>query len=396
MHEDEQGFLYPVVDVNACINCHLCEKICPVIHQQTATTPIKVFAAKNKDAHICNNSSSGGVFYILAKYIIENNGVVFGAKYDENCEVRHDYTDTIEGISEFQTSKYLQSIIGNSFILAEKFLKEGKKVLFSGTPCQIAGLLNFLKKDYSSQLLTVDIVCHGVPSPLIFRDYLTSLKHSFLKTYDGKSHHDINDVSIDQISFRDKKFGWEKYGFSVRYSIKDISSDNNSTSLSKDNTNSIYFFELSSNNIYMRGFLHDLYLRPSCYNCPTKCGKSHSDITIGDFWGVQNEYPELYTQGLYSLVFANSNFGLSILKQPSLQSAEVSFDNAQKWNPAIYKTATKTQVYNKFWEQYSRIGIAAIEQCCKKQEALRNKKSIFRLFKPIARICRSFLTTKGL
>lgn len=173
--EDNEGFLYPYVDVSSCVDCGLCEKVCPVINQGEAKQADKVYAAINPDDNIRLRSSSGGVFSMLAERIILENGVVFGARFDDNWEVIHDSCETIEGLAAFSGSKYVQSKIGNCFSRTEKYLKEGRKVLFSGTPCQIAGLHKFLRKDYDN-LLTVDVVCHGVPSPAVWRAYLKELK----------------------------------------------------------------------------------------------------------------------------------------------------------------------------------------------------------------------------
>lgn len=171
MCEDEEGFLYPEVDEAICIDCGLCENVCPVINQADARIPLQVYAAKNTDEKIRMHSSSGGVFSILAEQTIKQGGVVFGARFDENWEVKHDYTETIDGVSVFRGSKYVQSKTGDTFKQAEQFLKQNRKVLFSGTPCQIVALKRYLKKEYEN-LLLVDFICHGVPSLGVWRKYL--------------------------------------------------------------------------------------------------------------------------------------------------------------------------------------------------------------------------------
>ena len=177
MNEDKEGFLYPCVDVNICIDCHLCEKVCPVINQKEHHTPVGVYAAKNKDEEARMKSSSGGVFILLAEKILSEKGVVFGARFDQNWEVVHDFAEDLKGVVEFQGSKYVQSRVGDSYKNAEEFLKQGKRVLFTGTPCQVAGLRLFLRKEYEN-LLTVDFVCHGVPSPKVWRMYLKEILNS--------------------------------------------------------------------------------------------------------------------------------------------------------------------------------------------------------------------------
>ena len=171
MAADNEGFLYPQVNSAICIDCGLCEKVCPVINQSAPREPLVVYAAKNNNEDIRLKSSSGGIFTLLAEKVIEEGGVVFGAKFDADWNVVHDYTETIEGLAAFRGSKYVQSIIGDNFKTAKQFLNNGRKVLFSGTPCQIAGLKKYLRKEYDN-LLTVDVVCHGVPSPMVWRDYL--------------------------------------------------------------------------------------------------------------------------------------------------------------------------------------------------------------------------------
>ena len=214
--KDKEGFLYPKVDETTCINCGLCEKVCPVINQHSIRKPLDIYAASNTNEVIKAESSSGGIFTILAETIINEGGVVFGARFNEQYEVVHDFTDNISGLAAFRGSKYVQSKIGNSFSEAETFLKQNRKVLFSGTPCQITGLKKFLRKEYSN-LVTVDFVCHGVPSPEVWRNYLSSIIRP--KGVDGKNSVplSLNDMpSIESISFRDKRNGWKKFGFSVR------------------------------------------------------------------------------------------------------------------------------------------------------------------------------------
>ena len=192
MCEDEEGFLYPEGDEAICIDCGLCENVCPVINQADARIPLQVYAAKNTDEKIRMHSSSGGVFSILAEQTIKQGGVVFGARFDENWEVKHDYTETIDGVSVFRGSKYVQSKTGDTFKQAEQFLKQNRKVLFSGTPCQIVALKRYLKKEYEN-LLLVDFICHGVPSPGVWSCFspngmpLLRVFRSETNAWDGKN-----------------------------------------------------------------------------------------------------------------------------------------------------------------------------------------------------------------
>ncbi len=337
MEEDEQGFLYPKVDLEKCIECHLCEKVCPVINQSEPCKPLHTYAARNKDSEIQRSSSSGGVFFALVNYVIkEKRGVVFGARFNDKWEVVHDYAETLEDAKVFKGSKYVQSRIGDNFKFVEDFLESGRTVLFSGTHCQITGLKLFLRKDYKDQLILVDVACHGVPSPMIWRNYLIYVSPN-------------NNCSVENIldvSFRDKKNGWENYGIRIGYN-KDSSID--------------YLFEPMLNNLYMQGFLKDLYLRPSCYSCPAKCGKSHSDITLADFWGITTSYPEYFAEGYYSLLLANSVRGHEVIcALPDVTTREADYAVALSSNPAIEHSARIPKQYYAFWQRFAVEGIPAI------------------------------------
>lgn len=326
MREDNEGFLYPEVDKNICIDCGLCEKVCPVINQAEERKPLAVYAAKHKDEQIRMASSSGGAFTAIAESVIDEGGVVFGAKFNQDWDVVHSYTETKEGLGAFRGSKYVQSRIGESYKEAEGFLKAGRKVLFSGTPCQIAGLKRFLRKEYDN-LLTVDFICHGVPSPGVWREYLKEEtarqcgeKNSVLQ----RPIHERNAL-IEGISFRDKRLGWKKFSFALALSTTNGSGAKNTVLLS----------EPLNKNIFLRGFLADLYLRPSCHACPSKSFKSRSDITIGDFWGVQNVMPEIDDDKGVSVVMVNSEKAGTLVEKISIEKFFVKYDDVLPYNRAI-------------------------------------------------------------
>lgn len=371
MHEDEQGFLYPKVDLDKCIDCHLCEKVCPVINQAEPRPPLHTYAAKNKNPEVQRTSSSGGVFFALVEYVItEKQGVVFGARFNDKWEVVHDYAENLEDARAFKGSKYVQSRICDNFKKAEEFLKAGRTVLFSGTPCQIAGLRLFLRKDYVEQLICVDFVCHGVPSPMVWRDYLTYITRpkgaTAGKNTDLQSTLNVKMPVITGISFRDKRISWEKYGFAVHAVARkgDQNSDLQST-ISPDEEQEL-LFETLDKNLYMQGFLKDLYLRPSCYACPAKCGKSHSDITLADFWGINNTYPHLYTNEYYSLILAKNDKGLKALDSISINKEEAEYSKALAGNPVIEQNVTKPKGVELFWKLWGTYGIGSIKLTIKK------------------------------
>ena len=176
MQQDAEGFLYPQVDTSNCIDCGLCENVCPFLHPYEPRTPIHTYAAINNDEQIRLESSSGGIFTLLAEQIINDGGVVFGALFDDNWQVTIDHTETTDGLAAFRGSKYVQARVGDTYAKCAKFLKAGRKVLYSGTPCQVTGLKLYLGKDYDN-LQLVEIACHGVPSPAVWRDYLYSVSH---------------------------------------------------------------------------------------------------------------------------------------------------------------------------------------------------------------------------
>lgn len=321
LYEDEEGFLYPRVDKTVCIDCGLCEKVCPVLNQSEGHEPVAVYAAKNPNEEIRMQSSSGGIFTMLAERIIDEGGVVFGACWDKDWNVVHDYAESKEDIAKFRGSKYVQSNIGETFKQTETFLIEGRKVLFSGTPCQIAGLKHFLLKDYDN-LLTIEIICHSVPSPGVWQQYLTEK----LQTIGW------NKSDIRHISFRSKATGWKGYSFMI------------------ENKDGNVFSELGSKNAFMRGFLANLYTRPSCQKCPAKQLKSGSDITLGDFWGINSLMPEIDDDKGVSVVIVNTEKGREAMHIVD-NLLPASWTDICSKNPAVVKSATASAKKDQFFQE---------------------------------------------
>ena len=325
--EDTEGFLYPRVDKTKCIDCGLCETVCPFLSESAEREPKAVYAVKNPNDDIRQESSSGGVFTLLAEKVINDGGVVFGVRFDEKWEVEFAYSETIDGLSAFRGSKYIQARVGNAFIDAEQFLKAGRKVLFSGTPCQVKGLLQYLRKDYEN-LLTVDFVCHGVPSPKVSRLYLKEeVERIARQGDDGKNTVLSSKVmpNIKGINFRDKSSGWKKFSFALQLT----------EALAKGEQNSVLHTNKFYENPFMQAFLSDLILRPSCYMCPAKSGKSGSDITIGDFWGIEHIKPEIDDDKGLSLVMVHNENKISNIVLSSM--AELTLQDAINGNPCIVK-----------------------------------------------------------
>ena len=333
MKRDKEGFLYPIIDPNKCTKCDICEKVCPVINQKLPSEPIKTYAAKNKDEIVRLQSSSGGIFTLLATKTINNGGVVFGAKFDEQWKVVHDYVETIEDLAKFRGSKYVQSRINDNYIKVEQFLKQGRQVLFSGTPCQIAGLKKYLIKEYKN-LICVDIICHGVPSPMIWQKYKAQFELSYTSS----------------ISFRDKSNSWKTYEVVVSKDQKEV------------------IRETVGQNVYMKIFLSDLCLRPSCAICPAKDGKSKSDITIADFWGIQYIHPEFDDDKGCNLVLINSEKGLNFFNKLECDKIESDFNTAIKYNPSYYKSVSEPKYRQYFFDNFDKYGFSIYNKIQKEQQ----------------------------
>lgn len=318
MRADAEGFLYPHIDTAVCIDCGLCERVCPMLRQEQPRKPIAVYAAKNPDERIRMESSSGGVFTLLAEQTIRAGGVVFGARFDEAWEVVHDSTETIEGLAAFRGSKYVQSRIGTSFARAEEFLKQGRQVLFSGTPCQIAGLNRFLRRSYDN-LLTVDVVCHGVPSPLVWRRYLDGIGGG---------------TTVSHVSMRDKSTGWTHF----RIRISDTDRDLVNATVGDDP--------------FMKGFLANLYLRPVCHACPAKSGRSGSDLTIADFWGIRRVLPHFADDKGISLLLNYSEHGNHRIEALHMERRAASYEQALIGNPSIERSVPEPKQRKTFWDSF--------------------------------------------
>lgn len=359
---DEEGFYYPKVDYSKCVNCHICEQVCPIINQGNPRTPHEVYAAYSNDESVVLTSSSGGLFSLLAEKIIDQGGVVFGVSFDGNWSVSHKYSETKSGLVCFRGSKYVQSRIGQTYIEAESLLKKDRYVLFSGTPCQIAGLWKFLHKDYQ-KLYTVDVICHGVPSPGVWNKYLKSIRP---KSFDGKNTvlSSLNEMpEIASISFRDKRNGWEKFGFVAQF-VADEGGDKNSV-LPPNNV----FYENHYQNLFMKGFLRNLCLRPSCYDCPARSGKSNSDILLGDFWGVKRRCPEMYNANGVGLVLVYTQKGAELVSGLDIVSKRITYEDVIDCNENVEFSVKEPRFRTAFFKFYAKIGVDAINKYCRKMES---------------------------
>lgn len=309
MHADREGFLQPIIDLSQCVQCQKCESACPIIHknERVSSFVTKAYAVINKNETIRMHSSSGGVFYEIAREVIECGGVVFGVRFDENWEVKHDYAETLDGLEPFMCSKYVQSRIGNTFRQAKQFLDQGREVFYTGTPCQIGGLYAFLNKDYPN-LLTADLVCHGVPSPKVWQAYKDW-------AFSGNQ--------LISINFRNKQHGWTR--FKPTFVLKD----------------KVIQQEMGEN-LYFKGFLSNIYLRRSCYSCKFKTIHREADITLADYWGVDKLDDRMFDDKGTSLVLIHSLKAdqLFIEKSDRFIISPQNVDDVSKYNKAIIESYT--------------------------------------------------------
>jgi len=325
MKSDTEGFGYPEADVSKCIRCGLCEKVCPVMNKQEIHHQPQAYACYAADEEIRMHSSSGGIFPLLAEQVIDSGGVVFGAGFEIDFTVVHGYAQTKEELGKFRGSKYVQSKIGDAYKAAKEFLEQGRPVLFTGTPCQVEGLKSYLGKPYAN-LFCVDMVCHGVPSPKVWRKYI-SYRESCAKS------------GVRAVDFRDKSKGWKSYHVFFVF---------------QDGTR---YQKVYHKDFYMNAFLKDICLRPSCYDCPFKTLQRQSDITLADFWGIQDILPELDDDKGTSLIFVHTAKGQFLLERikERMVYQETDIYKAVEYNPSAVKSARYHPKRDDFFDDLDRL-----------------------------------------
>lgn len=320
MQGDKYGFYKPVIDKAKCINCGLCEKTCPLDNYKSKNKEPKTFALINKDEVTRLKCASGGAFSAFAKYILEQNGIVYGVIWNNDIVAIHSRAGNIEQLEKMYSSKYVQANTLDTFKQAKKDLEAEKLVLYSGTPCQIAGLKSYLKKDYEN-LITVDLICHGTPSPLILEKY----KQEFLK--------DNNEEKILNLNFRSKKRDWGSfYTLIIETNKKEYCIDGSKSS-------------------YLKAF-GNLSLNTSCLDCQFNKIPRIADITIGDFWGVDEYDPSLNDKKGTSIILINNEKGQNLLNKikTNCQLQEVPLNVATKSNPNVYSSSKAHKNREKFLE----------------------------------------------
>lgn len=331
MQEDFEGFLYPVVDKEKCIQCGLCEKVCPIKNQSEKKTEPEAYAVRVKDKKILETSTSGGFFTPVAKEILKRDGIVVGVAYGENMRVEHILVskENEEKLELLRGSKYVQSYLGDMFKKIEKLLKDGKVVLFSGTPCQVNGLINFLKKDYEN-LITIDLICHGVPSPKLWKKYVE---------YQEKK----NKSKIKQAAFRNKTYGYHSGTMKLVFE------------------NGKKYYGSARVDYMLKSFFAEISSRPACYECAFKTKYHVSDFTIFDCWSVSKLVENLKDDDKgYTNVMVNTQKGKQLLKEienqieiyPTHLEESIQLDG-----PMVEKSAIPHKDRNEFYQSLNEHGL---------------------------------------
>lgn len=343
MVADEKGFLYPHIDIQKCNGCGLCETVCPSINRpymaDNSERP-ETWAAWSLNEEIRFESTSGGVFSELALYILENNGVVCGARYNDKHMVEHCIITDKESLPLIRQSKYIQSDTKQVYIEVKKYLLQNKEVLFCGTPCECAALINFLDKKYAN-LLCVDFVCRGANSPKVFTLFLEKLEKEY-------------GAQVQRVWFKNKKLGWRKFSTRIEFE-----------------TGKLYSKDRYSD-AFIRGYIEaNLYMRESCEQCKYKIMPRIADITLGDFWGIKSVDMEADTDKGTSLVMLNSNKGNDYFQKIKnrLFAKKRSFEEACAGNKCIYSSPVFNSKCKEFWENIDSLDIIEnILRFCKKRE----------------------------
>lgn len=321
MKADHEGFLYPEINHALCVQCGKCRKVCPVINQKSPHTEPDCYVAYSKEDSVRKQSSSGGMFTELARLTLEGDGIVFGAALDQNMKVHHQSAVSPEEIRPLQGSKYVQSDMEDTYLQVKEAIATGRPVYFSGTPCQVAGLYTFLGSR-PSNLTTQDIICHGVPSPLVWEKYVNTYQQ------------------VEAAEFRNKKYGWHYFSMHIRTPRKN-------------------YYKRLDEDFYLKLFLDNTILRPICYDCPIKSSGSQADITLADCWSMERITDKVTdTDKGLSLVVANTESGNRwIEKLDSSKKATIIAVESQKAlasQSALRESVNSNPKRSEFFERMNR------------------------------------------
>jgi len=326
MVEDNEGFLYPKVDQNICINCGLCEKVCPIKNpiEEQVNPEQKAFVVQNRDDGVLRESTSGGAFSAIAKWVINQDGVVFGARFNQNFEVEHYAVEKYEELKFFRNSKYVQSNIGQTYSQVRNYLNSGRMVLFSGTGCQLEGLFHFLRKPYEN-LYTVDVICRAVPSPLVLRKYLEMQKQ--------------RGFQIKDVKFRDKYHGY-------KYSLMSLYTSSNHD-----------YHEGIDTDVYLRAFFSGMSFRPSCSDCKFRKRYRRTDMTIWDCFTIDEFSKELDNDKGATRILVHTPRAEKIIKEMNsdLRIVEVDAEKAIKGVKELTEGPNPHPLREKFFEDFNSL-----------------------------------------
>lgn len=354
MEADFEGFLYPKVDKDKCINCGLCDKICPILNKNKIkdTKYQKAYSLQCKDKKILKTSTSGGFFTPLAEYIINNDGVVYGVGFDDDLMICHKEAETIDEIQEFRGSKYVQSYLGDIFKKVKKRLENNRLVLFSGTPCQVEGLKSFLRKEYDN-LITIDLICHGTPSPKLWKEYVQYQENK----YNSK---------IKNVAFRNKTYGYHSGTMKLEFE------------------NGKKYYGSARVDYMLKSFFSEISSRPSCYDCKFKTRNHISDITIYDCWSIEKLNKDIKDNDLgYTNIIVNSVKGNDILNKikNKFDIHSVNIDEQIKYDGVMVENSAIPNINRaKFYKGLNEDGIEKNSQkyvkVTKKDYLIENTKAI--------------------
>lgn len=342
METDREGFVYPLIDEDKCIKCNLCNKACPVLNKVAVEENKKepdVYAAWSLDEEIRLNSTSGGIFSELALKFMEDGGYLCGAQYGDNHHIEHCIVNTREGLDKIRQSKYAQSDKGQVYRDIKKLLSDGGKVLFCGTPCECAGLLNYIGNK-NDNLFIIDFICRGSNSPKVYEKFLCYLEEK----YNSK---------IKKVWFKNKTYGWNRFSTKVEFE------------------NGESYLEDRNNDIYIVGYIkHNLYMRPSCADCIYRGLPRVSDITLADFWGVKMSDEDLDIEKGTSLVMVNSQRGSMLfdrIKENIYHEKKTLNDTLEK-NPSIMTSPVMNPKRQYFFENLDNKPFDKLAKECFKEK----------------------------
>lgn len=334
---DEEGFKYPEIDERNCIHCNKCEMVCPVLQQKNGSTKEKtrLYAIKNMNQRVREHSSSGGVFSLISENVLNEKGIVIGAAFAEDFSVQHIVVKDKKNLEKLQGSKYVQSDLGEIFFHCKQELEKGVLVLFSGTPCQNEALKKYLGREYEN-LICIDIVCHGVPSPKLWKMYIN---------YRRKK--DVNDSEkIQEINFRSKLSGWKRYSILFQYE-------------------KTKYLKHHYDDSFLQAYSYELISRPACYSCKFRGIKRNVDITLADFWGIENVLPDFCDDIGVSLLMVHTRKGMKLIDEvrDNIKCIEVDAEDVIKYNKSIIQSPVMNKKRKRFMKKVTEENF---EECVQK------------------------------